>query len=51
MEKVVPESEGSNVDTNTGESETVSSSPSSEYDKWYAVGQKTEAAKDQGKSY
>lgn len=49
----MPESEGSNVDTPTGESNTVSSSPNgtSDYDKWYNIGQKTEAAKDQGKSY
>lgn len=52
----MPESEGSNVDSNTGESGTVGVGPDgkirtgSKHD-WQGVGQSMESAKDKGQSY
>lgn len=47
----MPESEGSNVDTPTGEANISTGISKADKDKWYGVGQQMEAAKDQGKSY
>jgi len=52
----MPESEGSNMDTNTGETGQAGmvdrdSKSQANYDKWYDIGKSMEAAKNEGKSF